>query len=215
MKTAVIRDTIKLAKLEEQQHGHLAKLLERQLQSNMHFAIQLPEDNALQALSEFVIAYIENVPDFIDAARTITKEANIQEYSERFLKVAEDYFIKPPEIINGHIGLHELMDEAYLAHRLMEEVNDRYMVRSSIPLIPMDMTMSNLIVHNLIGEPFANELDEAVNYTVMKSMPHESAYDTPEFRRYVEKHKNDHWEKESKHWPCLTDRLSIHLQLPL
>ena len=29
----------------------------------------------------------------------------------------------------------------------------------------MDMAMSNVIIHSLIGEPFANELDEAVLFT--------------------------------------------------
>ena len=160
MTTAAIRDTIELAKLHEKQHGHLAQLFEKQVLENIHMAIQLPEEGAVESLVEFVISYVEHVPNFIDATRAITQAANIHEHAETYLKIAEDYFLKPPEIVKGHVGLDELMDEAYLAHRLMEEVNDRFMIRSSIPLIPMDMTMSNLIVHNLIGEPFANELDD-------------------------------------------------------
>ncbi len=212
MTTDAIRDTIALAKLHEQEHQHLAALLNRHVQSNMHIAIQLPKEDASASLMRFVIAYIEHVPDLIDAARAITEEANIQACAEPFLKLAEDYFLKPPEIVAGHIGLHELMDEAYLAHRLIEEVNDRYMVRTSIPLVPIDMTMSNLIVHSLIGEPFANELDEAVHYTVERAMMKEYVYDSAEFKAYVAQHKNNDWEKEHQHWPCLTDQLSINLQ---
>jgi hypothetical protein len=104
------------------------------------------------------------------------------------------------------------MDEAYLAHRLIEEVNDRFMLRTSIPLVPVDMTMSNLIVHSLIGEPFANELDEAVHYTVDRTMLKQHVYESEEFKAYVDLHKDNHWEKEQQHWPCLTDQLSINLQ---
>ena len=162
MTTDAIRDTIALAKLHEQQHGHLAKMLERQVQGNMHIAIQLPEDDAAAALMAFIVSYIDHVPELIDAARTMTEEAKIQEFAEPFLKLAEDFFLKPPEIVADHVGLDELMDEAYLAHRLIEEINDRFMVRTSIPLVPVDMTMANLIVHSLIGEPFANELVRTV-----------------------------------------------------
>ncbi len=212
MPTNAIRDTIALAKLHEQQHGHMANLLDKHVKNDIHFTIQLPEQDATASLVDFIIAYIEHVPSFIDAARAITSEANIQEYTEPFLKLAEDYFLKPPEIVAGHVGLDELMDEAYLAHRLIEEVNDRFMIRTSIPLVPMDMTMSNLIVHSIIGEPFSNELDEAVHYTVERTMLKEHVYETPEFQAYVAKHKNNDWEKEQQHWPCLTDELSINLQ---
>ena len=212
MATDAIRDTIALAKLHEQQTSHMAKLLEKHVKNDIHFTIQLPEQGATESLVDFIIAYIEHVPSFIDAARAITSEANIQEYTEPFFKLAEDYFLKPPEIVAGHVGLDELMDEAYLAHRLIEEVNDRFMIRTSIPLVPMDMTMSNLIVHSIIGEPFSNELDEAVHYTVERTMLKEQVYETPEFKAYVEKHKDNDWEKEQQHWPCLTDELSINLQ---
>jgi len=31
--------------------------------------------------------------------------------------------------------------------------------KTGYPLIPIDLTMANLIAHDLIGEPYANELD--------------------------------------------------------
>lgn len=212
MTTDAIRSSIALAKQHEQQHGHLAKLFQQQVVNNLHVAIQLPQNNAASCLVDFVTAYIEHVPACIDAARSITQAANIQEYAEPFLGLAEDYFLKPPDILAGHIGLDELMDEAYLAHRLIEEVNDDFMVRTTIPLVPFDMTMSNLIVHSLIGEPFANELDEAVQFTLERSSAKEHVYDSPEFLAYIELHKDNNWVAERKHWPCLTDQLAINLQ---
>lgn len=212
MATNAIRDTIALAKLHEQQHGHLAKLFDQLIDDNIHFAIQLPEQKPTASLVEFVIAYIEHVPNFIDAARAICNKAHLQDYSEPVLKIAEDYFLKPPEIVAGHIGLDELMDEAYLAHRLIEEINDRFMLRTSIPLVPMDMTMSNLIVHSLIGEPFANELDEAVQYAAERAMFKEHIYESPAFKTYIAEHQDNDWDQEQQHWPCLTDSLAINLQ---
>lgn len=211
MSTNAIRDTIELAKLHEQQYRHLAKLFDQTVINNMHFAIRLPEGDATSSLVTFVIAYISQVPVCIDTARTIAREAKILDYTGPYLRLAEEFFLKPPEIVAGHIGLEELMDEAYLAHRLLEEVNDRFMARTSVPLIPVDMTMANLIVHSLIGEPFSNELDEAVSYMVERNILRESVYDSAEFKAFVEKHRADNTEGEQPDWPCLTDQLSINL----
>ena len=175
----------------------------------VHMAIQLPRADALSSLLQFITAYIEHVPDFLDAARKISQNAGIEAYTTPCLKLAEDYFLKPPEIVCDHVGLEELMDEAYLAHRLMEEINDRFMARAGTPLIPMDTTLSNLVIHNLIGEPFSNELDEAVHYSVERVAANESAYDQPAFKHYVSSLTPD----EAGHWPCLMDQLSINLQL--
>lgn len=212
MNIETMHETIAMAKHHEQKTGHLKKLLEQHLNSNIHIAIQLPKQDPVKGLLDFVIAYIEHVPSFLEATKAITNSANIDEYSEPFLQLAEDFFLKPPEIIAGHIGLDELMAEAYLAHRLMEEVNDRFMLRSSIPLIPMDMTLSNLIIHNLIGEQFANQLDSTVEQIVRTAMLNEHVYESSDFKTYVALHKNNQWEQEYYHWPCLMDQLSINLQ---
>lgn len=212
MTTAAIRDTIELAKLHEQQHQHLYKIFEQLVVKDIHVAIQLPKDNAAQCLVDFIIAYISHVPTFLEASWAITKAAQIENYAEPFLQLAQDYFLKPPEIVSGHIGLQELMDEAYLAHRLMEEVNDRFMIHTSTPLLPMNMATSNLIVHSLIGEPFSNELDAAVDYTVERTMRHQHVYNSLAFKTYIELHNNSsQWEKVEG-WSCLTDQLAINLQ---
>ena len=213
MTTAAMRDTIALAKLHEQEFGKLNELFELFTTQNAHMVIQLPEEGAAQCLVDFIQSYIEYVPDFIDATRNASKAASIEKYTEPFLKLAEDYFLKPSDISSSHAGLHALMDQAYLAHRLLEEVNDRHMARTSIPLIPMDNTLSNLIVHNLIGEPFANELDEAIHYEASRARINEGVYESEAFKTYVEQYKKYHSLQVAQHWPCLNEQLAISLQL--
>ncbi|MFT5578596.1 MAG: hypothetical protein ACI9WS_001351 [Paraglaciecola psychrophila] len=208
MKIKAIQSMIESAKAHEMQYGHLATLLSYQIKSNQKLPIQLPEHGPLERLLTFVTSYIEHVPEFIEATRSITSAAGIADYAEPFVALAEDYFLKPPSIVAGHFGLHELMYEAYLAHRLIEEVNDRIMLHTSVPLVPMDMTKSNLLIHSLIGEPFANELDDAVHYTAQIAVEQEHVYSGAAFQRYVEAHRNNRWSAEVKHWPCLIDHLA-------
>ncbi|MGN5945731.1 hypothetical protein ACNQRS_32315, partial [Pseudomonas aeruginosa] len=67
-----------------------------------------------------------------------------------------------PALIAGHDGIDAMLDEAYLAHRLVEEVNDRFIAHFGQALIPLDTTVATQVAHQLIGEPFANPLHQAV-----------------------------------------------------
>lgn len=211
MNTLALRELIRQAHAQEAIHGHLARLLDAQL-SCLHPAIRLPADDALGVLSRFVAAYIDQVPDVLDAAASVAAEAGIEAEVKPVLKVAEHFFLQPPSVVDGHEGLDGLLDEAYLAHRLVEEVNDRYITHLGEPLIPLDTTMANLIAHQLIGEPFANQLDEAVHLAV-DGMLDLGVFQRESVQRYRERLHDPKVEAAWKRWPCLSRQLGVKLQL--
>lgn len=210
-KIQAIRQLIESAKIEEKANGYLDGILAEQI-TLLHGAIQLPKGDGLNTLRKFVESYIEHVPDFIEAIVAMTHEAGIEIYSQPFVDIACDYFLDPPKVIEGHRGMVALMDEAYLAQRLIEEINDRFIGRCGIPLAPMDMTRANLIIHHLIGEEFANQLDMAVQFSVEMLMNSEQVFDNRPFKDYVEDHRLRGWSEELERWPCLAEDLSIHLR---
>jgi hypothetical protein len=210
--TTAILNTIQLAKQHEQSTQHLEALLEQQF-NRVHMAIDVPADTSIASLLQFITAYIDYVPGFLTGAWETVRAAGIEDYAAPCLTLAEDYFLKPQEIVSGHIGMDELMDEAYLAHRLLEELNDRFMSRAGIPLIPINTTLSNLVIHNLIGEPFANELDEAVHYAMSKVKAREAAFDGPAFKQYLESLDQQAEQDPLANWPCLLEQLPINLKL--
>jgi hypothetical protein len=112
----------------------------------------------------------------------------------------------------GHVGLDSLLDEAYLAHRLVEEVNDLYIKHFGQPLIPLDMTVANLIAHQLIGEEFANQLDEAVHHAV-DEMLNEDSFALESVEAYREKLNSPDTGAAWKRWPCLSRQLGVGLEL--
>jgi len=209
-----IRQTIARAKAHEQSTSLLASRFDQNL-TQLHDAIDIPNTNKVATLMNFVIHYVEHVPDFIEAVSNITNDAGIYKSSDQIISIAKDYFINPPSSVSEHkhSGLIGLMDEAYLAHRFMEEINDRFIGQLGIPLAPMDMTRSNIIIHHLIGEPFANELDEAVRCSVESLMAEGGgAFKSEAFLSYAKEHKNRGWSKELEQWPCLATDLSITLR---
>ncbi|GFM49759.1 hypothetical protein [Pseudomonas capsici] len=211
MNTAALREQIQRAHQHEAETGQLLKQLETQL-PHLHPAIDLPDVDAKGVLTRFVSAYIELVPDLLDAAHEVAVQAGIEGQIKPVLKIAEHFFTTPPAIMDGHEGLDSLLDEAYLAHRLVEEVNDLYIKHFGQPLIPSNTVVASVIAHQLIGEEFANQLDEAVHHAVDQLLD-EDSFALESVETYRDRLGSPDTEAAWKRWPCLSRQLGIGLEL--
>src|SRR6188508_2141789 len=91
-----IRQLIDTAKQHERASTQLSRLLALRT-SHLHDAIKLPPQEAEELLAEFVVRYIAQVPEFIEAITEMTKEAGIFEGIVPLLNIASDYFLAPPD----------------------------------------------------------------------------------------------------------------------
>lgn len=210
MNTAALRQLIAQARQQESGSQALSRFLQTQLE-RLHPSIRLPEEDAPGALSAFVIAYIEEVPDVLDAAAEVAREAGIEAAVKPVLKIAEHFFLQPPALMEGHEGLEGLLDEAYLAHRLVEEVNERYLAETGAPLIALDMTTANLVVHHLIGEPFANELDDVAATAAESVMANRRLSASEQADRLQDRPQN--WDQAWEHWAQVYQLENVGLHL--
>ncbi|QXH46650.1 hypothetical protein KSS93_01675 [Pseudomonas xanthosomatis] len=209
MNIAAVREQISQAEKHEKQTDQLKTRLAQQL-PHLHPSIQLPQQDAQGTLERFVSAYINEVPELLEAAHNVALEAGIESQIKPVLKIAEAYFLQPPSVMAGHVGLDCLLDEAYLAHRLVEEVNDLYIRHFQQPLIPVDTTVANLIAHQLIGESFANQLDEVVHHSVDEMLDDES-FAVESVETYRDKLSSPQTGAAWKRWPCLSRQLGVEL----
>ena len=207
---AEIQTLVQKAKAFDVENDQLTQVLEARAK-HLHSAIKLPEENAVQSLRAFVIRYIERVPAFIDAIDHISREANVNKPIAPLLSIACAYFLSPPELIKGRSPCEALFDEAYLAHRLLEEVNDRFIGYCGVPLAPMDTTRANVIAHELIGEPFANELDQAVLFSA-ELLLSEYNFKDEHLQKNMASHKNRGWSEALRRWPALEEDLDITIR---
>ncbi len=158
-----VRQIISHALATEQQQQSLLQMLDDRSQS-LHKSIQIQAKDRLNTLQFFIVDYIQHVPDCLDCIHQQAVHYGLFEAIEPFLKVTEDFFLHPPQRLQlEHQGLEALLDESYLAHRLFEELNDQFLARCQVNLLPRDLSEANLIVHDLIGDPFASELDSMVH----------------------------------------------------
>ena len=213
MNTAAIREQILCAQEHEADTGLLARQLETKL-PHLHTAIRVPEEAHSKNLvmTRFVSAYIDQVPALLEAANEVAREAGIESQITPVLKIAEQFFVQPPAVMNGHVGLEGLLDEAYLAHRLVEEVNDLYIKHFNQPLIPLDTTVANLIAHQLIGESLANQLDEVVHHALDRMLDDE-CFALESVEAYRDKLTSPDTGAAWKRWPCLSKQLGVGLNL--
>lgn len=205
-----VRALIRRARSEDRAGERLLATLGRR-RSKLHGAIKLPSDKADRALRDFALRYIEHLPECVEAISEMAREAKLSARVQPLLNIACDYFLTPPDLIRQHRHLEVLLDAAYLAHRLLEEINDHFMSQSSIPLAPMDTTRANIIAHELIGEPFANELDQAVLFSA-ELLLNEYPFQGQAFERYIKRHQHRGWSEEVRRWPCLATQLDIDLR---
>jgi len=165
---------------------------------------------ALQHLASFIERYVELVPDFIRAFEDFLSMADIGGEIARQVVTAKEFLDAPVEVVSpDEENLEAHMYQAYLAHRLLEELNDVLNASYHCPVIPVDMTRSNLIVHHIIGEPFANQIDGAIqllNDKLVKAINGDETMQS-KLQDYAGTLSND----PVTRYPCLTDSSNIRL----
>ncbi|MFQ3170519.1 MAG: hypothetical protein ACI9DG_000534 [Oleispira sp.] len=213
MNTKALQQLIQEAVTQEQETGQLHQLLQQRLET-VERIVQLPEVEALERLYEFVIRYIKQVPQMLEDLHQGATEAGLLNYVSPILEVVEGFFMVPPKELDKKTGLVALMDEAFLAHRLFEEVNDTYIMRMGQPMIPFDMTMSNIIIHTLISEPFGNELEKIVMMGVKDIFGEQKANkENDKFVAFMNKKENDNLVRIAQYWPCMSTQMGLDRHL--
>ncbi len=165
MGTATIRQVIRDARARDAREPTLRQHLAGHI-TELEARLVLPAEDPLGALETFSQRYIDYVPDFLDLLREQAASRDTCGQVDALLNMAEDFFLAPPDAIGETAGMLALMDEAFLAQRLIEEVNDRFIRSHGSPLVHVDMTRANIIAHHLVGEPLASRLETLVGQGV-------------------------------------------------
>lgn len=207
-----VNQCIEITKVEEKQSAAMASFIQQNIQ-HLHGSIAIHSKTPETALLQFVFGYIDSAPSFLKALDELANEAGIEDYTHSFLQLACTYFINPPDILSAHAGIYNMLCRAYLAHRLMEEVNDLIMHLGGAPLAPMDMSMANIITHALLGDELANQLDHLVLLSVETADADKGVFEKRNVRQFLEKRRLKNWHEVLKRWPCFTKDCAIDLQM--
>ncbi len=169
-----VRIAISAAQAHEQGSHELQAFLKTQL-AYLHPTIGLPTENAEGWLLDFVGTYIARVPDTLDRLQTLLCSSQVYDHGKVLMRIAQAFFCPSSEAPAQHHGLAKLMNEAYVIHRLAEEIHDRLTPPSTNPPPIENMLLANIVIHELLGEDFANQLDLVVHYAVESLLQQDKA----------------------------------------
>ncbi|MCH8551734.1 MAG: hypothetical protein LAT62_07350 [Natronospirillum sp.] len=117
------------------------------------------------SLYAYVCRYIEQLPVSLRTAEASAREGGLEPLIMPVTRAVENFFNSKCEL-SEEGGLLALLDRAYLGHRLLEELNDHLHVRLGRFILHIDMTEANMLAHQLIGEPYASELEGVVRQSL-------------------------------------------------
>lgn len=207
-KIRLVREQIRDVCAQDSENADLRLFIDQRL-PQLHYAISATR--AQISLHDFILRYIAQIPEFIEIIYKVALDNDFLIDIELLIKIATDYFLSPPSAIQETQTMLSLLDEAYLAHRLLEEINDRLMAQIGAPLLPMDSTTANLIVHDIIGEPFANELDAAALFASDTVFNNATLSSSDAMRNFAQQNAAIGWENVLARWPSLAENLGLTL----
>lgn len=170
-----LRKTIADAKRLESLTGTFELFL-RGKSAQLHRAIQISHQPSSDVLVEFATDYIDQAVALIESIQHRVRQLGLEEAIAPALQTALAFFRAPPlpsrEFVpEDEPRLYQLMEQAYLAQRLLEEVSDLCALWRNSRLSIFENTRDDLIVHQLIGESRANQLDTVAHRLAHEQLP--------------------------------------------
>ena len=168
MDTVTIRYEIRKAENHESNTHELASLLHRRLHHLSPGTVVPRAESPDQMIFLFVCNFINRTPTLLDILLESARGTSREDICDTVTVICLEFFMSPPPLLHGRRGLNGAMGKSYLCQRMIEELNDCCTLRHTTPLLPVDLSCSNLIVHQLIGRPLASMLDGLVENTVCR-----------------------------------------------
>jgi len=169
---------------------------------------------ATKALPMFIHRYIESSADYLEVYADLAHLARLEPYTHTLLQQAESYFFEPPAIINNSTSaIEQLLAQAYLCHRLLEELNDQVATMRGLILAPIDTTDSNIIIHTLLGDDLANTLDQSILIQLELATPNSVIFNDETVKELTSMRQQQGWDDIKERWPCLNEEVTTLLSL--
>ncbi len=211
MTPQVVLEIIDQARRKEARSGIFLQQL-REKAACLPSSVTIDGYQPATSLFQFAVEYIEMAPRLIECVEACAREAGKAELFAPFVNAATQYFTRPSALIVKYDGLDGLLIRAYLCHRLMEEMYENNRSIRASDLVDLEATRANLLAHQLIGEPFSNELDDAITITVLQIAGTPDYYEL-NLDPFVEQVNNAAWDWMRHYWENLLVRNHIRFSL--
>ena len=119
--------------------------------------------------TRFILGYINQVPYMMKIAWTAASNVGLEEEMEQILEMVQTYWLEGDDIIPDDLGVIGLLDDAYCSLSSLQAVSDHYQLQTGKYLFPDNLGSANRAMRNIIGEPYATDLDRIVITTMQQT----------------------------------------------
>lgn len=133
-----------------------------------------PDQQNLELATRFVCSYIDQAPYMMKVAWTAAGNIGLENEMRQILNAVRSYWEQDDDIIPDKLGIVGLLDDAYCSLCTFQAVSDHFQLQTGKYLFPDDLSAANHIMRQIIGEPYASELDKLVLSTMRESRAIES-----------------------------------------
>ena len=176
---------------------------------HLHHSIMVQGHDVPESLALFIERYVGLATDIVATLNNVIHSIGIGGEMAQQAATAQQFLDIPLTIVSRQQELESQMYQAYLAGRFVEELNDVGETQCGNPVIRVDITRSNLLVHHIIGEPFANQLDAAIQ-SLSDRLARSIKTDLM-LRKKLRAYCNSLSSEEIPSYSCLAETCHIHL----
>lgn len=205
-----ISQIIAQAAAQESLNGRFYNRLQAKAEE-LHTLFRVEAAEPADALFGFVRDYVEMIPSAAHCVQACARDAGVGDLFAPFMDAATNYFAHPSVLLAGYEGYEGLLVKAYQYHRLMEEMYESNRSFRNSELLEPEATQANILVHHLIGEPFANELDQAILITV-RQIAGSLDYYNLDLTPFVAQAGDENWRWMREYWTNLLTRNGIYFR---
>jgi uncharacterized membrane protein YkvA (DUF1232 family) len=117
--------------------------------------------------------YIDAAPVLMEGIYSAAERMQIVPAVEPLLTAATQYFFGANDLVPDHLGTLGLIDDTYVVHLVVHNLNVVYQQNTSVALLNVDLREPAAALRAIIGEPIATQLDQAVNSTLEQILAQE------------------------------------------
>jgi uncharacterized membrane protein YkvA (DUF1232 family) len=116
----------------------------------------------LVALEQNLREAIDAIPSLLEALAQAAQGAGVASLVAPLLQQTVQYFFGADDLVPDHQGLLGLLDDAYVVHGLLHQLNAAYQAETGRLLLPYDPSGPLQVMRAVLGPAVTHQLDQAI-----------------------------------------------------
>lgn len=129
-----------------------------------------PDHPQIDQVDQAVNNSIDAIPVILEQVSVSAQQAGIAHLIAPVFQQVMHYFLNGNDMIPDHAGTFGLVDDAYLVHAFLSQVNAAYQANTGRPLLMFDPSPTLQVLGGIAGPQVSGQLNQAVTQGVAQAV---------------------------------------------